>query len=391
MILQAHPEQRSHWALAFGGASLLHVGGLLFALDLLPSFDAPAPPAFFEQISVATVFVPDDQLEAMIANPEGGLPEPEPEPEPEAAPAEAAPEPEPIAPTAPEAETLRADEATAEVMEQVTDQVLSPITPEGDLVLQGATVAVERIAAAAPEVLPPTEAEPVLPEPVAAPTEAPTLPAAAVAPPSEADLALQDLVQRIRARLSDPCLVALPQSQGPALPPLVQLIADQDLAMRRFQAEVLSDPDLPVDSRATLVDRRQCPALNFLRERPNYPAFQLGLALASREVASGEALVGTIEGVGGAYTSLLLIDDNGVVQDLRRFMRFTSGRAEFAVPVTRDGAARDTSQLLMAIATADRPGTIGAQAGQLAERFFPPLAAEIGSVASFAILTFDVR
>jgi len=108
-------------------------------------------------------------------------------------------------------------------------------------------------------------------------------------------------------------------------------------------------------------------------------------------IGSGGNLIGTIENVAGMYTSLLLIDDNGVVQDLRRFTSFSSGRAEFNVPVSRDGAPRDTSQILFAIATQTRPVTITNRAGYLAKDFFAQLQAEFGSSAIIALAPFEVR
>lgn len=386
MSLATRSERRSHWAMAFGISTVLHSGAFAYVFDLLPDFSAPPPPSAFEQITVAAVFVPQEDLAAMTAVPEQAPAiEPEPEPEPEAA-----PEPEPIAPVAPEPETLAAEEIPADVLAPEPETVLAPVLPEDGLVLQGASLEPERLAAVAPETLAADPTAQTL-ERLTPPAPVPTAPPAVSPPPSEQDLALQDLIDRIRGRLADPCLVALPQSQGPALPLLVQLIAEQDTAARRFQDEVLSDPDLPVDTRSILIDRRQCPALTFLRERGEYPAFGLALGLAAREVASGQSLVGTIDGIGGAYTSLLLVDDNGVVQDLRRFMRFTAGRAEFVVPVTRDGPARETSQILIAIVTPDRPATIGAEAGQLAERFFARLGPDLGPTARLSVVAFDVR
>ena len=107
---------------------------------------------------------------------------------------------------------------------------------------------------------------------------------------------------------------------------------------------------------------------------------------------SGGRLIGSIEGVSpGAYTALLLVDDNGVVQDLRRFIRFAGGKAEFDVPVSRDGDPRDTSQILIALAAPSRPPTITNLAGRLAEDFFPALAKDLPANASLAVLPFDLR
>ena len=259
----------------------------------------------------------------------------------------------------------------------------------------------------------PTEPQPQ-PEP-AAPVPATALPtpqAAAAAPrllaeplvpppPPQADAgALQRLVARIRAQLGAPCLIALPQT-GAGTAPRVVLVSDADRAMRDYAETVLPDPEAAntddpaattFGQRAVLVDPRQCPAVNFLRARAEYPGFGLSLGLVSPEVMSGGRLIGSIEGTPpGAYTALLLVDDNGVVQDLRRFLRFSGGKAEFDVPVSRDGDPRDTSQILIALSASSRPASITNQAGRLAEDFFPALTKDLPANAALAVLPFDLR
>ena len=91
-----------------------------------------------------------------------------------------------------------------------------------------------------------------------------------------------------------------------------------------------------------------------MREQPDYPVGRLSIALASDRVESGGRLVGAVSGAAGRYVTLLLIDDNGVVQDLNRFLTFVGGETRFDVPVTRSGPPRDTGQILLALATSGR-------------------------------------
>jgi len=213
-------------------------------------------------------------------------------------------------------------------------------------------------------------------------------PAASRPPP---DLALADLVARIRNRLADPCLVAIPRSQGPGTAPQLTVLSDNDRQIANFQQAIFEGTDISITLEQFLFDARQCPALEFARAQPEYPTYQLSMGITANVVPSGGVLSGTIRGTAGRYVSLLLIDANGVVQDLRRFLQFQAGRADFEVPVTLDGAARDTSQLLMALTTPARPDTITQRAGNYARDTFPQLRSELGNTAQIALIPFDVR
>ena len=304
---------------------------------------------------------------------------------------------------APSAETPPAVEPEAVEAEAVTavpvaadDPDLSPIVPET------AAAAAERLAPVAPvargdQALTPdapavqtVTALNTLPQtPPPSPGGAPQ-PAAARPPPSAQDRAIAALVERIRAAtrtgVAGPntgaevpsCLVALPRRDGAGL-------------METFARSALTPEDAAVRQTRTLVDPRQCPALGFIRNNRDYPATGIGLRLDTPEVASGGRLTGVLRGVAGRYVTLLLIDDNGVVQDLQRFLAFSGNLTRFDVPVTRAGPSRDTSQLLLAIATRQPPDAIRTRIGRLAQEVFLDLGGELATDAALGVATFDVR
>ncbi|WP_308917900.1 hypothetical protein [Jannaschia sp. LMIT008] len=209
-------------------------------------------------------------------------------------------------------------------------------------------------------------------------------------PPPDADL--QALVERIRAALDRPCLVALPRpaAQGGAVP--VTILSDDAAAADAFAADAFADLARPVEAQPVAVDARQCPALNTVRAQQEYPVFALNLQVDATNLTSGQTLSGAIEGAGaGAYTTLVLVDDNGVVQDLQRFLRFTGGRATFAIPVTRDGPARPTALLLIAMATPVRPDALARLDGRSAEDVFPALEDDLDDAARIAVAAFSLQ
>lgn len=205
-----------------------------------------------------------------------------------------------------------------------------------------------------------------------------------------ADPRIAELFDRIRGRLSESCLLALPALLGEDRIQLGVLAAD-DRQITGLMRELTQGLETEITESAVLLDRRQCPALDFARRDPRYPVLGLGLQLETQDIASGGNLRGRISGGAGLYTVLLLIDDNGVVHDLRRFQIASAGVTRFDVPLARSGAARDTHQLVLAIASPARPDTVGTHAGELAEDFFDQLARDIAADARIGIGSVYVR
>jgi len=216
------------------------------------------------------------------------------------------------------------------------------------------------------------------------------VPASTRPPPTEQDLALADLIARIRALPGEACLIALPRRDGETGIGLA-LVSGNEAAMEGFAQSLLGPGDEDIRQTRTLVDGRQCAALDYIRANGDYPATRMGIRADALQVASGENLTGVLRGAAGRYLTLLIVDDNGVVQDLQRFTSFSSNLARFDVPVTRAGASRDTEQLLLAIATTRPPEILRERAGRLAEDVFAGLPDDMASGAALGVASFDVR
>jgi hypothetical protein len=264
----------------------------------------------------------------------------------------------------------------------VPDQVAVPV----QRVLSTAVAPLSRLDGIAPAEGPSAPAAAV-PNPAGPPTRAATRSAA---PPTAQDLAVGDLIARIRAAPADPCLLALPRRDGSDGVGL-ELVAATDSAMAEFTAALLTAEDAAIRQTRTLIDPRQCAVIGYLRDNRDYPATRLGIALDAAEVPSGGDIGGVLRGIAGRYVLLVIVDNNGVVQDLQRFMSFSGNFARFSVPVTRVGPARDTSQLLIAIGTDQPAATLRARDGQLAADVFRDLDAAQGRNAAIGFATFDVR
>lgn len=210
--------------------------------------------------------------------------------------------------------------------------------------------------------------------------------------PSEgsADPRLTELFNRIRSNLLDACMLALPVLRGDGEVQLGVLSAN-DSQTSRLMAQLTDGLSAPVAEAATLIDQRQCPAVAFARNDASYPTFQLGLQLDATQIEPGGTLSGRVSGGAGYHISLLLIDNNGVVHDMGNYLTLSVGQVSFHVPIARDGPARDTHQLMLALATPNRPAALRRHAGELAEPFFAALAEEVGPSALVGVATIYVR
>ena len=375
MILRQNSDQQMYWVMAFALSAIIHFAVLLSFLDIWSKVFLPTSAPTLPEITINTV-----QLDEISDGSLEGVPntiDPSETMTDKQQPAEK-PAPERMQPISPtnisHLSPIRPD--IENILAEPEQKIIIPEEPKETFEVTGTLSEMANVT--------------LTPLNITAPDQTPRTPEIIRSAPAPADPVLDQLMSKIRERLGDPCLIALPRrTNRNALQ--VQVVADNDRIINDFVSSVLQETELPVEHRVILIDPRQCPAINMVRENSRYPALGVSLKLNSPVVGSGGHLTGTINNISGFYTSLLLVDDNGVVQDLRRFTNFAAGRAEFDIPVTRQGATRDTSQILMVVATRSRPETISRRAGYLAEDFFTNLHKELGKDYRIALIPFEVR
>lgn len=98
------------------------------------------------------------------------------------------------------------------------------------------------------------------------------------------------------------------------------------------------------------VTQAQCPAIRFLSQLGGNPARAPRINLAAVEVRSGDVLNGTIENFANRVVELLLVGDNGAVQNLSYLLKPGTDSLSFAMPVQRSEGGGGP-QLLMAVTT----------------------------------------
>jgi serine/threonine protein kinase len=100
-----------------------------------------------------------------------------------------------------------------------------------------------------------------------------------------------------------------------------------------------------------LVTPQQCPAITFLNRLRVDGGRSPRISLGSVKLQPGEKLVGSIENFANRVVELLLISDNGLVQNMSYLLKPGTDALSFAIDIPRSDEASGTSQLVMAVAT----------------------------------------
>ena len=118
------------------------------------------------------------------------------------------------------------------------------------------------------------------------------------------------------------------------------------------------------------VTAQQCPALTFLARLRGERGRTLRLRIGETNLKSGEALTGSVEGAGNDHVQLLLVSDEGLVQDLSALLKPAGESRTFNLRMQRVGAAGAQPQLLIAVTSA-RPLETLRDAKSPADPLFP--------------------
>ncbi|MDO5631659.1 MAG: hypothetical protein Q4G22_07460 [Paracoccus sp. (in: a-proteobacteria)] len=338
-------ESGGHWAQALSLALVTHVAVVAVFADL-PGWRRPAEQTLPVQVQVTGLAVETASL------PPTTLTEAMPVPPQSLAPAEPA---QPAMPGVPTGD----DPATAPPVE-----VIAPHVPTGG-------------------------SAPPVTQPGAAPALAEDIGGGGADGDARQAQAVQALIAAIRGRLEQSCLIAVPAAAPDGAVELTVIGAgDQDIA-GFGQGIAAQAQGVALLERSVLLDARQCPALAYARAAASYPVGPVAISLAQPVVASGDSLRGSVS---SGQAVLVLVDDNGVVQDLSRFSTAQDGGAtQFDVPVRRNGSARDTSQIIMALSGPGMAQAVAQNAGQSAERFFAALGPQPGPGVQVAVAGFYLR
>ena len=211
-----------------------------------------------------------------------------------------------------------------------------------------------------------------------------------VTDPSPQQRMVARLIQNIRSTAPLPCAVALPRLKGDNSVALSYVGLDVAAIDQHFGASV-SRISPSIETQRIAIDQRQCAALEAVRATGAYPANRIGLAIDNTQLVSGDTLNASILGAGGLTVELLLIDDNGVVQDLSRFATLNGETLQLDVPVARSGTPRETPQILLVLGSDGEMPDLRSQFGQEADQVFSQISESELEQLVFAFATFQVQ
>lgn len=233
------------------------------------------------------------------------------------------------APHAASPETARSAEAVSEdksIDAGTHGEVAVAETPQDQPPVAAQSVSQSKANAAVIAALPPSEPQP-RPRPLAA-----------------ADIA------RVVANFGTPsCFLAVPKPVGHD-GWSVQSYGDAAAVLDDFATYLKTRLPQSVELDRRTLQSGQCAAVDFANAFGAAAPGEFGFTVDQRRLGNGERLAATISGFNGRLLYVLLIDDDGVVQNVSTFVTAAGGTAALDVPVNLKGGGQAKTQLLLAIA-----------------------------------------
>ncbi|MCT7374130.1 hypothetical protein [Chelativorans salis] len=176
---------------------------------------------------------------------------------------------------------------------------------------------------------------------------------------------------------ADNCFLALP-SRGKGGRVTIDGFALKPAEVSRFTAELASLTGVDVEPSGHSVSPDQCRALSFARGLAAYPTPGLSIRLEAQSIRSGTYLSGQVGNLRRGMLYLIVIDDEGKVQEIDQLFQGAAGEIGFEAPMTLTRGPVETVQLLLAVASDVPLTTFASHEGETAETYFAALAEEIG-------------
>jgi serine/threonine-protein kinase len=174
---------------------------------------------------------------------------------------------------------------------------------------------------------PPKPDEPVIAEKPAKPPEdqqaALPLPAELPKPPKPADIVgkAAQIIMFVDRYEGGNCFYVTPGASVSDTAASIVAYSDAQEPAAKFEKDFLGKFGFEPDIRLSLVSDQQCPVIQALRKLTPQPASRTVLQLNADRLPSGRSLEGSISGIDGRKVELLFIDNEGSVQNLRRFIK----------------------------------------------------------------------
>ncbi len=146
------------------------------------------------------------------------------------------------------------------------------------------------------------------------------------------------------------CFHAVPASFG-GRPPLITSYAATDATLDAFESHIKSSNMGAVELQRRSIQSLQCAAIEFAHRTAMPLQTAFSIELEQSLVSDGGEVSGRISGLSATWLYLLLVDDEGMAQDVSRYAAASPGGAVLNIPVHVKGQGKVKPQLLLAIAS----------------------------------------
>jgi hypothetical protein len=211
--------------------------------------------------------------------------------------------------------------------------------------------------------------------------------------PPEPEQVPADLSQVIAGFPGGQCFHAVPADFA-GKQPRVTSYAALDATLDAFESHMKSSYVGTVEMQRRSIQSLQCAAIEFAHRTamPLQPAFLIELEQSL--VSDGGEVLGRIQGVAATRLYVLLVDDEGMAQDVTRYAVASPGGAVLNMPVHVKGEGKVKPQLLLAIASDKSLTMLDAMKPQPLATILPLVKGEIAASKArlqVAVTDFEVR
>ena len=229
----------------------------------------------------------------------------------------------------------------------------------------------------------------VAPPPAPAPTPAPEVTNAPAPPVFTQPAAPLDRTSQLRRFVTDfdggDCFFALPVNVSETSA-TIEAFSVAVASAQALDRSFLQANGFEADIGVRLVTPAQCAAIGFVRRFARNPDAAPGLALDTFSIRGGQMLTGTVTPVLDGAISVLVIRENGEVQNFPDSVSPNGRPAHFSLPLQGRGAGATEAFLLMVLASSAPLPTL-ADGGPLpaAAELFPRLSQEAQTAPEMAV------
>jgi hypothetical protein len=190
------------------------------------------------------------------------------------------------------------------------------------------------------------------------------------------------------------CFMALPEQSAGGDSWSVTAYAEAGSAFDEFETFLSSKNITGIKQYQRSIQKAQCGAVSLAQLLKPEPDEKLIVKIETPVVADGAELSATITGMSRKWLYIMLVDDEGLAQDVTKFAKLESDTVKLSAPAYVKGKGRDRTQLLLVISSSAALAILDLKDPEPLADLLPLLKGEIAAGDTKAAVTlthFQVR